>query len=1146
MDLSQVYPMVDANKYMTITYYDNYDFRTLWIGAYGYVNESLTAIGTGITYTQPVSEFTRLTGQVTGSKVKALESGSTIGYTWLKSISYYDDKSRVVQTLTDNYKGGIDRMTNVIDFTGKVLKSKVTHTRADVTWKDIVGILQTGNKATRTVAGASWTASGAASVQQLAAGQNGWVEAIASETNTYRMFGLSDTNPDVNYTSIDYAWYLINNGTLGIYESGVSRAIFPAYAPGDVLRIERTGTVINYYQNNILKYTSTVASSTLLMADASLYDLNSTLVGVRSSFSSSTKSTTRRLEYDHAGRLLKTWHQLDAQPEILLAQNEYNEVGQLVDKKQYSTDGTTFKQSVDHRYNIRGWLTSINNAQLAVNSTNDDTNDLFGMELAYNNSLSGLSNTAMFNGNISAMKWSVNQGLGTPVFGTPTERAYNFAYDPLNRLQSASHLNNIGAWAPATSFNEDNLSYDYNGNIKTLSRKGQGGSVMDVLSYDYGTGNNISNQLLKVSDTGDKTKGFVDGTNIDNDYLYDANGNMNSDKNKTITAITYNHLNLPVKVTKSTGDYIIYTYNAGGAKLSQSVYNPANVLKKKTDYVGEYFYENDTLKFINHEEGRVTMTGAAPEYQYNLKDHLGNVRLTFTTKDEVHANTATMETANAPTEQSQFINYAEAITVNTPIFDHTNSVTTFYSTRLTGTANERIGLAKSLSVMPGDKIDIEVFAKYLDTNPANLTPALAAFIASIATGGGAPAGTIIDGGLAGSLGSGTFPFPNVLVRTGDNGTGPKGYLNYLIFDRDFVYKTGGFKRLSTAARETGTDIAHERLAFDGIDQILIREPGYVYIWISNENDTPVEAYFDDFKVTHTKSPVIQSDSYYPFGLTFNSYQRENTVANQYLYNGIEHQDELNLGWDLAQFRAYEPTLGRFMQIDPVIKEHESPYSWNTNNPILYPDPTGADTLQRAKALAQAQKYIDEKPTGNSYSFSDKGGPGQKTDCSGMQSNCAEVGGEPNPNKAVVGGQRTATGSQSGVLNIEDNTTEVHISKAQPGNFITFRGTSDWPYHIGMLSSKQKNENGSYDITFMHASTGTNGPDVTTFTTGDNSNFANSLHGFYKWDTLPDFPKSNKSGSTISQGRQPSMLDIMVGSSSPIIRDLGRIIQNFIN
>jgi hypothetical protein len=52
--------------------------------------------------------------------------------------------------------------------------------------------------------------------------------------------------------------------------------------------------------------------------------------------------------------------------------------------------------------------------------------------------------------------------------------------------------------------------------------------------------------------------------------------------------------------------------------------------------------------------------------------------------------------------------------------------------------------------------------------------------------------------------------------------------------------------------------------------------------------SPVEVYFDDFNVEHTKSPVIQSDEYYPFGLTFNSYRRENSVFNRIKFQGQEH------------------------------------------------------------------------------------------------------------------------------------------------------------------------------------------------------------------------------------------------------------------
>ncbi len=62
-----------------------------------------------------------------------------------------------------------------------------------------------------------------------------------------------------------------------------------------------------------------------------------------------------------------------------------------------------------------------------------------------------------------------------------------------------------------------------------------------------------------------------------------------------------------------------------------------------------------------------------PEYQYFIKDHLGNIRITFTTKDEVESATATLEDENVADEQGKFIYYDEAIRVYSNLFDHTNN-----------------------------------------------------------------------------------------------------------------------------------------------------------------------------------------------------------------------------------------------------------------------------------------------------------------------------------------------------------------------------------------------------------------------------------------------------------------------------------------
>ncbi len=659
-------------------------------------------------------------------------------------------------------------------------------------------------------------------------------------------------------------------------------------------------------------------------------------------------SVERSFQYDHAGRLLQTTHRLNGGESIVISKNEYNELGQLVTKKLHGAPGSSsFKQTLDYRYNIRGWLTSINDSD-------NLGGDYFGMKLGYNESID-TGNDQLFNGNISGMRWSTNLGLGAV-----KERAYNYSYDSMNRILAAAHKIKGATWTSTSAFSESNYQYDLNGNIQSLLRKDASGNDLDNLSYNYGAGALRSNALLSVSDNGNVSEGFKDAPPDTNaDYAYDQNGNMVRDLNKNLEqpdAIKYNHLNLPISVQNRDGDFIRYTYDASGKKLRQEVLNGSGVLQKKTDYVGEFFYENDTLKFVNTEEGRVVMTGTAPEYQYHLKDHLGNVRMTFTTKNDIDAATATLENANIAAEQGKFLDIDKARRVNARIFDHTYNDATptngAYSTRLSGSANEKIGLARSLSVMPGDTITVEVYAKYVDPNAAN-DNALVSILTAIANNVGVPSGTIIDSSGYSSAGSATYPFTGYFTP-GNSGTAPKAYLNYLVFDRNFAMKDYGFRQISTLARETGDavhhagltceGVSHERLAFENSGSIKIKEPGYVYIWLSNEEPTahPVEVFFDDFKVTHTKSPVIQSDDYYPFGLSFNSYQRENAIPNQYQYNGKELQDELGLGLLDYVTRQYDPAIGRFLSVDPAteIMKTYSPYTYSFDNPIRFHDKDG--------------------------------------------------------------------------------------------------------------------------------------------------------------------------------------------------------------
>jgi RHS repeat-associated protein len=151
--------------------------------------------------------------------------------------------------------------------------------------------------------------------------------------------------------------------------------------------------------------------------------------------------------------------------------------------------------------------------------------------------------------------------------------------------------------------------------------------------------------------------------------------------------------------------------------------------------------------------------------------------------------------------------------------------------------------------------------------------------------------------------------------------------------------------MSATPKEQGQDVTHELMASP---TITITQPGYIYIYLSNEETSPVEVYFDDFRVTNTKSAVVQVDDYYPFGLAFNSYNRENTTPNQYKFSGKEEQDELDLGWMDYGARMYQPEITRWNKIDPLSDAYysHSPYSFVLGNPVSNIDVKGMWTVSR--------------------------------------------------------------------------------------------------------------------------------------------------------------------------------------------------------
>ncbi len=346
------------------------------------------------------------------------------------------------------------------------------------------------------------------------------------------------------------------------------------------------------------------------------------------SFEGTTKTIEERYNYDHAGRLLETYHSIDGATEVLLTKNEYNEIGELTHKFVGGENETNCAQTTDYQYNIRGWLTQLNNP----NVTND-TKRKFGMQLHYNDALNGLINPAQYNGNISAIEWRTPRDAS---IGSPSDKqAYGFTYDALNRLTAADYGEGASFTSNTDAFNVSGIKYDLNGNIQNLTRERDietANAVFDKMQIDNLTYKYAGNQLLSVSDGANsknkdknnintKDYGFKDGASSALEYKYDLNGNMVSDANKGMTAVEYNHLNLPKLLTGTDNNTISYIYNANGQKLAKTADGTT------TYYFGNIVYEEAELQYILHSEGKYDLTNSSGQYQFDIKDHLGNVRV---------------------------------------------------------------------------------------------------------------------------------------------------------------------------------------------------------------------------------------------------------------------------------------------------------------------------------------------------------------------------------------------------------------------------------------------------------------------------------------------------------------------------------------
>lgn len=377
-------------------------------------------------------------------------------------------------------------------------------------------------------------------------------------------------------------------------------------------------------------------------------------------------------EYDHVGRILKVFHGINTTPTEIVKM-DYDEVGRLLQKKvlpngayvvggvkdyinRPNPDGivtqnntqdvarkaivleptnsidainlTTYSaqiysdapsgtpisglQTMNYAHHIRGGLLGINLDNSGNATPKASEGDLFSYKIEY-------ETAGFYDGNIGKQSWQTTDNQNIPL----GVRAYTYAYDASSRLKTASFSGLNGE-----NYSLPNLSYDKNGNIQNLQRKGKNGSTygdIDNLSYTY-----AGNKLLSVTDgiSGNHEVDFVPRGG--GAYTYYPNGALQSDENEQITNIIYDtFLKQPIEVVLSDGRNIKYFYDGAGRLFKTVYYSDATTVLETWDFIGGIILKNGLFYQMATPEGRAIYSGGAWQYEFDYKDHLGNTRVSF-------------------------------------------------------------------------------------------------------------------------------------------------------------------------------------------------------------------------------------------------------------------------------------------------------------------------------------------------------------------------------------------------------------------------------------------------------------------------------------------------------------------------------------
>ncbi len=598
-------------------------------------------------------------------------------------------------------------------------------------------------------------------------------------------------------------------------------------------------------------------------------------------------------------------------------------------------------QSMDYVYTINGWLKGMNS------STLDNTRDVgkdggFGYFSANNqehieNAIDVSSYTLGYYGNDYK---SIATGTGfeadysTGSFGTGSPGLYNgnirslvtsivgmttmgsaYKYDQLNRLLSmdayynTSGLANSNNWTAGTISTDykSTYSYDRNGNLKTLIRNGPSSQLsMDYLTYSgySGAGGIPWNRLSFVTDAV-TTSALDDIKNgqASGNYGYDALGQLTSDAAEGISFITWRSGDKKVQmiersIAKPNASQMEFIYNPFGQRVLK-IEKPriSNVIQPSNTWKYSYYsYDanGQVLAVYDLILGTTTQKADLNELHLYGASRLGMIEHPVS----LWNNGAVSYTpANPAVHKSGEMRYEIA-----NYLGNVNAVINDRKTARSGTSFLQSTFNSGVDSWTGTNASVGITGGYL-----RITPTTTANSAS-------------------KTFTTTIGKRYILRIRPDRGSGP-----------DLKVTIAG---VSTTLLNT----QQNTISFTPTSGTSTT------ITVSQVSASTIQYYLDHVELAEDhiyEATLKMSSDYYPFGMEMPD-RHTNEGAYRFGYNGMELDNETkgNGNSYTTEFRQYDPRLGRWLSLDPMMAQFPwmSPYVAFDNNPILYIDPYGLESV----------------------------------------------------------------------------------------------------------------------------------------------------------------------------------------------------------